>query len=141
MTNHVPIQVVFACVHNAGRSQMAAALFNELADPEQARAISAGTRPGVHVHPVVLEAMQEVGVDLSGVKPQLLTPELAAGSKVLVTMGCGEECPYIPGAERDDWPLDDPAHLPLEKVRPIREEVRQRVAALIRRHGWERAPK
>lgn len=141
MTNHVPTQVVFACVHNAGRSQMAAALFNQLADPARARAISAGTRPGLHVHPVVLEAMQEVGVDLSGAKPQLLTPELAAGSKVLITMGCGEECPYIPGAEREDWPLDDPAHLPLEKVRPIREEVRQRVAALIRKHGWERAAK
>jgi len=138
MTNQAPTQVVFACVHNAGRSQMAAALFNELADPARARAISAGTRPGLHVHPVVLEAMQEVGVDLSRAKPQLLTPELAAGSTLLITMGCGEECPFIPGAERDDWPLEDPAHLPLEEVRPIREEVRRRVTALIRRHGWQR---
>ncbi len=137
MTDPVPAQVVFACVQNAGRSQMAAALFNAMADPSRARAISAGTRPGSQVHPVVLEAMREIGVDLSGAKPRLLTPELAGGSKVLVTMGCGEECPYIPGAQREDWPLDDPANLALEKVRPIREEVRRRVTELIRRYGWE----
>ncbi len=137
MTNPVPAQVVFACVHNAGRSQMAAALFNAFADPSRVRAISAGTRPGAHVHPVVLEAMQEVGIDLSGAKPQLLTPELARGSKVLITMGCGDECPYIPGALREDWPLDDPADLPLERVRPIREEVRRRVTELVRKYGWE----
>ncbi len=139
MANQRPTHVVFACVHNAGRSQMAAALFNQLADPARARATSAGTRPGLRVHPVVLEAMREVGVELGGTTPQLLTPELAAGSRLLITMGCGEDCPYIPGAERDDWPLEDPAHLPLEKVRPIREDIRRRVTELIRRHGWERA--
>lgn len=139
MTNRIPAQVVFACVHNAGRSQMAAALFNEIADASRARAISAGTRPGSRVHPVVLDAMREVGLDLSRARPQLLTPELARGSKVLITMGCGDECPYVPGAEREDWPLDDPANLPLEKVRSIREEVRRRVTELIRRHGWEGA--
>ncbi len=138
MTSHGPAQVVFACVHNAGRSQMAAALFNDAADPARARAISAGTRPGGRIHPVVLDAMREIGIDLTGSKPQLLTPELAAGSRVLVTMGCGEECPFIPGAEREDWPLDDPAHLPLEEVRPIRDEIRRRVRELIRKHGWER---
>ena len=141
MTNRAPEQVVFACIHNAGRSQMAAALFNALADPSRARAISAGTRPGPSVHPVVREAMHEVGIDLSGARPQLLTAELASGSKVLVTMGCGEECPYIPGARREDWPLDDPANLPLEKVRPIREEIRRRIAELVRRNGWEVSPK
>ncbi len=137
MTTQAPEQVVFACIHNAGRSQMAAALFNALADPARARAISAGTRPGPRVHPVVLEAMREVGIDLSAAKPQLLDPALAGGSKVLVTMGCGEECPYIPGVQREDWPLDDPANLPIEKVRPIREEVRRRVTELIRKNGWE----
>ncbi len=137
MKNQATAQVLFACIHNAGRSQMAAALFNALADPSKARAISAGTHPGSRVHPVVLEAMHEVGLDLSAAKPQLLTAEVASGSKLLVTMGCGEECPYIPGAQRDDWPLDDPANLPLEQVRPIREEVRRRVTELIRKNGWE----
>lgn len=139
MANHEPTQVVFACVHNAGRSQMAAALFNQMADSSRARAVSAGTRPSAEVHPVVVEAMREVGLNLGGVKPRLLTPELAAGSRVLVTMGCGEECPYIAGAERADWPLEDPADLPLEGVRAIRDEIRRRVIDLLARHGWARA--
>lgn len=129
-------RVVFACRHNAGRSQMAAAFFNRMADPSRAQAISAGTTPGERVHPEVAAAMREVGVDLSGAEPQLLTAELASGARLLVTMGCGEECPYIPGAEIEDWPIEDPKGKPLERVREIRDEVRGRIADLLRRRGW-----
>jgi arsenate reductase len=125
--------IVFACIHNAGRSQMAAGWFRHLADPSRARAISAGTEPGARVHPVVVEAMREAGIDLSSVQPQQLTPELAAGAQVLITMGCGDTCPYVPGARIEDWPLDDPKDQPLERVRAIRDEIRLRVEALIRR--------
>jgi arsenate reductase len=128
--------VLFACVHNAGRSQMAAALFNALADPLKARAISAGTRPGSEVHPEVAEAMREIGLDLSSATPRLLTSELAAGVNVLITMGCGEECPYVPGVERDDWALPDPKGRPLPEVRAIRDEIRARVQALVVERGW-----
>ena len=124
-------RVIFACVHNAGRSQMAAAFFNYLADPKLARAISAGTRPGTHVHPVVVEAMREVGVDLSGAKPQKLTTELAAEAEMLITMGCGDECPYVPGLEREGWPLSDPEGKDIQAVRIIRDEISQRVKNLI----------
>jgi len=123
--------VIFACVHNAGRSQMACAFFNAVADPSKARAVSAGTRPGTHVHPEVVAAMLEVGIDLSSAKPQLLTPEMARDADLLVTMGCGDECPVVPGLRRHDWPLTDPKGLPLERVRQIRNEVRARVAALV----------
>lgn len=125
--------VLFACVHNAGRSQMAAAWFNALANPARARAISAGTEPGPRVHPEVLEAMREVGIDLSGVTPQRLTSELARDAQVLVTMGCGDKCPYVPGARVEDWPLEDPKGQPLARVREIREEIRRRVEDLISR--------
>jgi len=125
--------VLFACVHNAGRSQMAAAFFSRLADPACARAISAGTRPAEHVHPEVVEAMREVGIDLSQARPQKLTPELAADGDLLITMGCGDECPYVPGLRRDDWPLDDPKDQPLARVREIRDEIRARVKRLIDR--------
>jgi arsenate reductase len=128
--------VIFACVHNAGRSQMAAAWFNALADATKARAISAGTEPGVHVHPEVLEAMREVGIDLSDRKPQKLTDDLTRGAHILVTMGCGEQCPVVPGLRRDDWPLEDPKGKPIERVRKIRDEVRARVSALLAREGW-----
>ena len=128
--------VLFACVHNAGRSQMAAAWFNRLADSSKARAISAGTDPGPHVHPEVVTAMREVGVELAAARTTKLTPELARQAQVLVTMGCGDQCPYVPGAERDDWPLEDPKGQPIERVREIREEIRGRVAALIAREGW-----
>lgn len=131
--------VLFACVHNAGRSQMAAAWFNALANPQVARAISAGTEPGPRVHPEVLEAMKEVGIDLSNVQPTLLTHELAAGSDLLVTMGCGEKCPVVPGLKRDDWPLDDPKGKSMETVRGIREEVRRRIEALVAKEGWSAA--
>jgi arsenate reductase len=128
--------VLFACIHNAGRSQMAAAWFNELADPSKARAISAGTSPGAQVHPEVVTAMNEVGVDLSGGQPRFLSDELASTASLLVTMGCGEACPIVPGLQRDDWPLEDPKGKPVERVREIREDIRERVAALLRQRGW-----
>jgi arsenate reductase len=129
------ITVVFACVHNAGRSQMAAAFFNALADPSKARAVSAGTQPADRVNPVVVEAMKEAGIDVSAATPQRLTPTVAEKASLLVTMGCGDECPYMPGLQRDDWPLDDPAGQPLERVRAIREDIRQRVHTLVTREG------
>jgi arsenate reductase len=128
--------VIFACVHNAGRSQMAAAWFNALADATKARAISAGTEPGTRVHPEVLAAMREVGIDLADKTPQKLDDELARGAQMLVTMGCGEQCPAIPGLRRDDWPLEDPKGKPIERVREIREQVRARVVTLLAREGW-----
>ena len=129
-------KVVFACVHNAGRSQMAAAWFNQLADPAKAHAVSAGTQPGDRVHPVVVAAMKEVDIDVGQNRPQRLTEDLARDASLLVTMGCGDECPYVPGLARDDWPLRDPKDRPLAEVREIRDEVRERVAALIAQRGW-----
>ena len=124
-------RVIFACVHNAGRSQMAAAFFNQLVNRTVAEAQSAGTNPGERVHAEVVDVMKEVGLDLSHARPQKLTPELAAGSHMLITMGCGDECPYVSGVKRDDWPLDDPKGRPLEEVRRIRDEIRRRVETLI----------
>jgi arsenate reductase len=128
--------VLFACVHNAGRSQMAAAMFNNLADPAKAHAISAGTQPGGQVHPEVVAVMREVGLDLSEVIPRKLTSDLETGVSMLVTMGCGEACPVVPGVERDDWPLDDPKGQPVERVREIRDEVQRRVTGLLVERGW-----
>lgn len=128
--------VIFACIHNAGRSQMAAAWFNALADSKKAQAVSAGTDPGTRVHPEVMEAMREVGVDLGDRTPQKLTDELARGAQLLITMGCGEQCPVVPGLRRDDWPLEDPKGKPIARVREIRDDVRARVVALLRREGW-----
>jgi arsenate reductase len=132
-------RVIFACVHNAGRSQMAAAFFNALADPAKARSVSAGTQPGERVHPEVLEVMREVGIDLADAKPRLLTTELALGSSHLVTMGCGEQCPYVPGAKVDDWPLPDPKGQPPARVREIRDEIRDRIARFVADNRWGRA--
>jgi arsenate reductase len=132
--------VLFACVHNAGRSQMSAALFNALADPGKARALSAGTAPAQRVHPEVVEAMREVGIDLSGARPQKLTEELARQAQLLVTLGCGEECPYVPGLKVVDWPLADPKGQAIEAVRGIRDEIRGRVEALLQAEGWSRDP-
>lgn len=126
---------IFACIHNAGRSQMSAALFNRYADPTKARAISAGTKPAEHVHPVVLDAMREIGIDLSNAKPQKLTAELAEGADTLITMGCGDECPYVPGLRRDDWPLPDPKGQGIETVRQTRDEIRRRVVGLLTERG------
>jgi len=128
--------VLFACVHNAGRSQMAAALFNQLADASKARALSAGTDPGPRVHPEVIVAMHEAGVDLTAAATTRLTPALAQQAQVLVTMGCGDRCPYVPGATREDWPLEDPKGKPIERVREIRDDIHERVRALIAREGW-----
>jgi arsenate reductase len=124
-------KVIFACVHNAGRSQMSAAFFNRYADPSQAHAISAGTEPAERVHPEVLEAMSEVGIDLSAARPQKLTPELAQDAYLLVTMGCGDACPFVPGLRRDDWPLPDPKGQGMEQVRIIRDEIERRVKTLL----------
>jgi arsenate reductase (thioredoxin) len=128
--------VLFACVHNAGRSQMAAAWFNRLADSAKARAISAGTEPAAQVHPEVITAMREVGIDLTGAATTRLTPEVAHEAQVLVTMGCGDQCPVVPGAQREDWPLEDPKGKAIARVREIRDEIRDRVRALIEREGW-----
>jgi len=130
--------VLFACVHNAGRSQMAAAWFNLLADPDKARAISAGTDPGPRVHPEVVTAMNEAGVDLSRAPTSKLTTELAQGAQMLITMGCGDQCPAVPGLKRDDWPLEDPKGKTLEHVRRIRDEIRDRVTQLLDELGWRR---
>jgi arsenate reductase len=131
--------VVFACVHNAGRSQMAAAWFNALCDSSKARAVSAGTEPGARVHPEVLDAMREVGIDLGDKRPQKLTAELARGAQVLITMGCGDQCPIVPGLRRDDWPLEDPKGKPVARVREIRDEIRTHVELLLAREGWSRS--
>jgi arsenate reductase len=116
---------------------MAAAFFNVMADGRNAHAISAGTQPADRVHPEVLEAMREVGIDLSHAKPQRLTPELASGAAWLITMGCGDACPFVPGARMEDWPLEDPKGLGVEAVRAIRDDVRARVEAFGKReHLW-----
>ena len=127
--------VIFACVHNAGRSQMAAAFFNQLAGQEPAglRALSAGTAPGERVHPEVLQVMAEAGLDLSAARPTRLTEALARDAQLLITMGCGDACPYVPGLRIEDWPLEDPKGKPLDQVRAIRDDIRARVAALVAR--------
>jgi arsenate reductase len=121
--------VLFVCLHNAGRSQMSRALF-ERAAGERHTADSAGTTPGERVHPEVVEAMGELGVDVSGRVPQLLTRELAERADVVVTMGCGDECPYIPGKRYVDWDLPDPKGRPVDEVRAIRDDIVARVEAL-----------
>jgi arsenate reductase len=133
------IRVLFACVHNAGRSQMAAALFNRMADPSLAQAISAGTEPATQIHPEVIAVMREVGVELDGVIPRLLTVDLASQANTLVTMGCGESCPVVPGAKREDWNLPDPKGQPLERVRQIRNEIETKVHEMVKGNGWGRA--
>jgi arsenate reductase len=131
--------VIFACVHNAGRSQMAAAFFDRWADPSQARALSAGTQPGERVHPEVVDVMRERGIDLTNAKPKRLTEELAAQAEWLITMGCGDQCPVVPGLRRDDWPLEDPKDKPRERVREIRDDIERRIRELLAAHGWLRA--
>jgi arsenate reductase len=131
--------VLFACIHNAGRSQMAAAWFNALTDKDKARAISAGTEPGTRVHPEVLNAMREVGINLEGIAPQKLTDALAETATILITMGCGEACPVVPGLRRMDWPLEDPKGKPIERVREIRDDVKSRVTELLRAEGWAKS--
>ena len=122
--------VLFVCRQNAGRSQMSQALFQR-ASHGRHRALSAGTTPAAHVHPEVIQVMQELGIDLTDHTPQPLTPELAAEAEVVVTMGCGDECPFIPGKRYIEWDLTDPAGQPLEEVRAIRDDIDQRVHALV----------
>ena len=122
-------RVLFVCLHNAGRSQMSQALFERAAQGRH-EARSAGTRPDARVHPQVVEAMREVGIDLEPRVPQVLTDELAAWADVVVTMGCGDECPYIPGKRYLDWDLPDPSGKPLEEVRRTRDEIARRVKEL-----------
>jgi arsenate reductase (thioredoxin) len=124
------VTILFACTHNAGRSQMAAALC-ERAAGSRVRVVSAGTQPADAIHPAVRDALREIGIDVAGRVPQPLTPEIAAQADVLVTMGCGEACPIVPGARRIDWPIEDPKGQPLERVRAIRDDIARRVAALI----------
>jgi arsenate reductase (thioredoxin) len=121
------ITVLFACVHNAGRSQIAAALFNKYADPAKARALSAGTQPAARVHPEVVDAMKRRGIDLSTAIPQKLTPELASTASWLITMGCGDECPVVPGVRRDDWPIADPKGQNAAAINAIIDEIDARV--------------
>jgi protein-tyrosine-phosphatase len=123
-------RALFVCLHNAGRSQMSQALF-ERAAAGRHTASSAGTSPAEHVHPEVIAAMRELDIDLSGRRPQLLTDELAEQADVMVTMGCGDACPYIPGKRYEDWDLPDPSGRPLEEVRTTRDEIQERVAALV----------
>ena len=129
-------EVIFACVHSAGRSQMAAAFLNALADPRAARGVAAGTQPADRVHPEVVEAMRELGIDLSGARPRLLTADLAEGAALLVTMGCEEECPFVPGLRREEWQFADPRGQSLDRVRAIRDTIREHVATLVDRNGW-----
>ncbi len=133
------ITVLFACVHNAGRSQIAAAFFNASADPAKARAISAGTDPADRVHAEVIEVMQTRGIDLASAHPQRLTPELAGTATWLITMGCGDQCPMVPGAQRDDWPILDPKGQSTSTVTAVVRDIETRVHAFIEAQGLARS--
>jgi arsenate reductase len=132
---------IFACIHNAGRSQMAAAFFNKFADPTLARALSAGTNPAAHVHPEVVRVMREEGIDLARVQPQKLTHELVTTANTLVTIGCGEDWPFVPGLERFDWPVPDPRGKDIPTVRAIRDEIKLRIENLLRERSPNRLSK
>ena len=121
---------LFVCLHNAGRSQMSRALFERAAEGRH-RAEAAGTRPAAPLHPAVVTAMAEVGIDLSDRRPRLLSAEMAERADVVVTMGCGDECPYIPGKRYIDWELEDPKDMPIERVRELRDEISGRVETLL----------
>jgi arsenate reductase len=126
--------VLFVCLHNAGRSQMSRALF-ERAAAGQHTALSAGTTPAEHAHPEVIQVMRELDIDLSDRRPQLLTRELAEQADVVVTMGCGDQCPYIPGKRYIDWDLPDPKGRPIAEVRATRDEIARRVSELLAELG------
>lgn len=128
MTEQLPI-VLFVCIQNAGRSQMAEALFNQMAEG-RALARSAGSRPADAVHPVVAESMAEIGLDIAGAKPKGLTPDVTEGVSHIVGMGCGDECPHVPGAQRYDWDIPDPAGLSAYQVRGIRNEIKRQIELL-----------
>jgi arsenate reductase (thioredoxin) len=122
--------VLFVCIHNAGRSQMAAGYLRHLAG-DGVEVLSAGSEPGDRINPVAVSAMAEEGIEIAGAQPRVLDPDEVRASDVVVTMGCGDACPYFPGTRYEDWQLDDPAGRPLEEVRPIRDEIRRRVEALV----------
>jgi protein-tyrosine-phosphatase len=126
--------VLFLCVHNAGRSQMASGWFQHLAGA-RARVWSAGSEPAEQLNPVAVAAMAEVGIDIGAQRPQRWTDELLAQTDVVVTMGCGDACPFVPGVRYEDWALTDPAGLDLEAVRPIRDDIERRVRDLLARLG------
>ncbi|HXN01585.1 MAG TPA: arsenate reductase ArsC [Candidatus Dormibacteraeota bacterium] len=133
-------KVLFVCKRNAGRSQMSDALFQRAADGRH-QSRSAGTWPADQVHPVVADAMRELGIDISGNHPQKLTDDLAQWADLVVTMGCGDECPYIPGKRYIDWDLSDPADKSLADVRAIGDDIKNRVSDLVRELDGRRAPK
>jgi len=122
--------VLFVCIHNAGRSQMAAGYLRDLAGG-RIEVLSAGSEPGDRVNPMAVRAMAEEGIDIAGAQPRVLDPDDVRTSDVVVTMGCGDACPWFPGTRYEDWQLADPAGRPLEEVRPIRDEIRRRVEALV----------
>lgn len=122
--------VLFLCVHNAGRSQMAAGWLEHLAG-DRIQVLSAGSTPAAEVNPTAVEAMAEVGIDIAGRTPRRWDGDMLEATDVVVTMGCGDECPFVPGTRYLDWPLDDPAGQGIDAVRPIRDEIGQRVRALI----------
>ncbi|MDH2413039.1 arsenate reductase ArsC [Nocardioides sp. CER19] len=122
--------VLFVCVHNAGRSQMAAGYLQHLAG-DRIEVLSAGSQPGNQINPVAVQAMAEEGIDIAGNQPKVLTTEAVQASDVVITMGCGDECPYFPGKRYEDWKLDDPAGQAIDAVRPIRDEIRARIERLI----------
>ena len=122
--------VLFVCVHNAGRSQMAAGYLQHLAG-DRIQVLSAGSEPADRINPIAVEAMREEGIDIAGERPRVLTTEAVQQSDVVVTMGCGDACPFFPGTRYEDWTLDDPAGQPIEVVRPIRDEIKRRVEALV----------
>jgi arsenate reductase (thioredoxin) len=122
--------VLFVCIHNAGRSQMAAGYLRHLAG-DRIEVLSAGSEPGDRINPMAVQAMAEEGIDIAGAQPRVLDPDDVRASDVVVTMGCGDACPYFPGTRYEDWQLDDPAGRPIEEVRPIRDEIRRRVEALV----------
>ncbi|MEJ7794229.1 MAG: arsenate reductase ArsC [Nocardioides sp.] len=128
MTNRP--SVLFVCVHNAGRSQMAAGWLRHLAG-DRIEVRSAGSAPASTINPVAVEAMAEVAIDIAAKSPKILTPDAVEASDVVVTMGCGDACPFFPGTRYEDWQLDDPAGQGIESVRPIRDEIRQRVEVLV----------
>jgi protein-tyrosine-phosphatase len=122
--------VLFVCVHNAGRSQMAAGFLQHLAG-DRVEVLSAGSAPADQINPTAIEAMAEVGVDIAGEQPKVLTTESVQASDVVITMGCGDACPFFPGKRYEDWKLDDPAGQGIDAVRPIRDEIRARIESLV----------
>ncbi|MBD8012262.1 arsenate reductase ArsC [Microbacterium sp. Re1] len=123
--------VLFVCVHNAGRSQMAAGFLRDIAG-DRIEVRSAGSMPAEQINPIAVEAMGEVGIDITAEQPKVLTTEAVQASDVVITMGCGDACPFFPGKRYEDWKLDDPAGQGIDAVRPIRDEIRSRIETLVR---------